>query len=117
MNEMPLGPPSPSLFPEGVLRVPFASIHHLQPRDNLGNFLTGTLNFSKSKIDLLIERGERDANDLLVIMRNSPISPEAVRNLDEVPRFTGALDRLVYIVRFLIRSRLPRWYSGHSYWD
>jgi predicted acylesterase/phospholipase RssA len=116
-SEMPPGPPQPSLLPEAVLTGPFAPIHHLRPKDSLGTFLTGTLNFSGPKIKRLIAQGERDTNELLNIMRDSPINPHTDHDLDAIPRFTGTVDRLVYIVRILIRSRLPRWYSGHSYQD
>lgn len=117
MGDMPPGPPRPSLVPEAVITEPFASIHHLRPKRSIGNLFTGTLNFSGRKIELLIASGESDTHELLDLMRNSPLDPHTSRNLDNIPRFTGAVDRLIFIVWLLLRKWLPRWYSGHSYRD
>ncbi len=114
--DLPPGPPQPSLVPEAVIPEPFPSIHHLLPSRNIGNLITGTLNFSPSKIARLLELGEIDANELLNNLRNTPARPHTSRDIDEIPQFTGWADRLMFVVRALIKRRLPRWYSAHDYW-
>ena len=118
MRDMPPGPPRPSLVPEADITEPFASIHHLLPKRSLGNLFTGTLNFSGRKIELLIASGESDTRELLDAIRTSPPEPGTSRDLDNISPFTGAVDRLIYVVRwFLRRFIFPRWYSGHSHWN
>jgi predicted acylesterase/phospholipase RssA len=115
VGDMPPGPPRPSLVPEADITEPFASIHHLQPKRSIGNLFTGTLNFSGWKIEQLIELGESDTRKLLEAIRTSPPRPHTARDLDNIPNFTGAVDRGIYIVRWLLRRFLfPRWYRPYS---